>query len=274
MLIAEPQQAINTIPDLPHYQVYVSNIKLGRLRKNWPADKVVVFKVHKIPGTKYMLPEAHFYGASTYGTLWYKNQPLTVADATHNRIFYNVKLQLCSVRGNPLPSVSSTHDYLGSKQFVFSVNYRTFHAALVNNTCRVGLDPDRVDVCNLPDPHQRVYTLLPPNMRGDRSDFKIMVLEKKRQLPVNNHVIKYALVALVWQPSYIQTALSRDVGVFTKSEYIDTPERALPGVGSTLYKARSQSVVKINEDFWYNDTAIRVIKIEENKFYFKKILTS
>ncbi len=266
-----PQNAIDSCHEDPSYRVYISNVKLGRMRKSCAANKVIVFQVHKVPNIKYMLPEAHFYGPFTYGTIWYKNRPLIAADVLHNRIFHHVTLQLCTPHGQQLPMISSTHDYLSSKRFVFNVNLHTFQNA--HDTCCVTLDRDRLDVNNLPSPSKRIYTLMPANLHpNDGADHKIMVLEKKRNLEYNGHVIKYALVALIWQPSYIQTALSRDVGTFTKSEFIDTPERALPGVGSILYKARSQAKVKVNEDFWYNDAAVRITRIEENKFYFKKLI--
>lgn len=274
MNIAIPITACTHMAPAPdRYQVHVGNIKLGSVKKHWSSKAIVLFKIHKVPLVNLMTPHAHFYGPSTYGALWYKGKPLTVADSVHNRVLKEATLHLCSKHGQPVPVMSLTHDYLSTRMFIVPVNYSTFHAAPIDDTCVLELDPDRIDSAKIPAQVDCVYTLSNTRLRHNNIYYhKLFVLEKTRNLKLQHGTVKYALVGHLWKPSVIQPATSRDVGACTKDEFINTPERAKKSAILPVISQTSQARVKLDEDFVIDNIAIRIVKITASGYEYKKLL--
>lgn len=254
-------------PNPQKWKTYLDHVDILACPPTMPKGSVPVFTIKK--DTRYMTPEAHFYGLYATCILINKNgAPRMVEDfqvAQHD--VRKLMVVLCRSDGGTLPEPS--HEHYPAEKVICPVSFTVFRDCPIDTEVCMIPDPDRVDVKTTPR-DEWVYA---PTLAGTNPgvyEVRLRVQSKIRNYQTKNRLVKYAFGGVALRQKIIRHPLDRDAGSHVPNGPIPG-HIARPGIGASVMVTTTKKVL-VNEDFLISGVPIRVKELTEHGFKGHKIL--
>lgn len=257
-------------PNPKRWRVYLDHVDIAACPDTMNPDSVPVFTIEKSVKTRYMTPEAHFYGHRATGVLVGRDgTPRTAREfAKPRRNVRRLAVVLCRSDGKTLPENSMEH--YPAEKVICPVSFSIWKTIPIDAQVCMVPDPDRIDLASSPR-DTWVYAPTLPGEQPEEYELRMKVWKKIRDYRADNgRLVRYALSGLALRPKIVRHPLDRDAGAHVP----DGPNPghlARPGLGKPVTVTTTKKV-RPSHDFIVSGVPIRVDTVTRTGFVGHKIL--